>query len=224
MRAADHRGVRRAAAPATRAHWVFAAVYDPLTRSLERAILAERRARLLDGLDGQVLDVGAGTGANLPYLRQASRVVAAEPDAAMRRRLAARLAQAAVPVELSSDPAEGLRYPDASFDAVVFTLVLCSVASPDRALAEARRVLRPSGRLIILEHVRGTGTLARWQDRVTPLWSLLNGGCHPGRDTAAAIERAGFIFERAEYSDPYPRLVPARPILEAVARPPDPAV
>jgi len=224
VRAADHRGVRRAAAPATRAHWVFAAVYDPLTRSLERAILAERRARLLDGLDGQVLDVGAGTGANLPYLRQASRVVAAEPDAAMRRRLAARLAQAAVPVELSSDPAEGLRYPDASFDAVVFTLVLCSVASPDRALAEARRVLRPSGRLIILEHVRGTGTLARWQDRVTPLWSLLNGGCHPGRDTAAAIERAGFIFERAEYSDPYPRLVPARPILEAVARPPDPAV
>ena len=224
MRAADHRGVRRAAAPATRAHWVFAAVYDPLTRSLERAILAERRARLLDGLDGQVLDVGAGTGANLPYLRQASRVVAAEPDAAMRRRLAARLAQAAVPVELSSDPAERLRYPDASFDAVVFTLVLCSVASPDRALAEARRILRPSGRLIILEHVRGTGTLARWQDRVTPLWSLLNGGCHPGRDTAAAIERAGFIFERAEYSDPYPRLVPARPILEAVARPPDPAV
>ena len=208
----------------TRAHWVFAAAYDPLTRALERAVLAEHRARLLDGLDGQVLDVGAGTGANLPYLRQASRVVAAEPDAAMRRRLAARLAQAAVPVELSSDPAEGLRYPDASFDAVVFTLVLCSVASPDRALAEARRVLRPSGRLIILEHVRGTGTLARWQDRVTPLWSLLNGGCHPGRDTAAAIERAGFIFERAEYSDPYPRLVPARPILEAVARPPDPAV
>jgi len=224
VRAADHRGVRRAAAPATRAHWVFAAVYDPLTRSLERAILAERRARLLDGLDGQVLDVGAGTGANLPYLRQASRVVAAEPDAAMRRRLAARLAQAAVPVELSSDPAEGLRYPDASFDAVVFTLVLCSVASPDRALAEARRVLRPSGRLIILEHVRGTGTLARWQDRVTPLWSLLNGGCHPGQGARAAYERAGFIFERAEYSDPYPRLVPARPILEAVARPPDPAV
>jgi len=195
-----------------------------MTRSLERAVLGERRARLLDGLDGQVLDVGAGTGANLPYLRQASRVVAAEPDAAMRRRLAARLAQAAVPVELSSDPAERLRYPDASFDAVVFTLVLCSVASPDRALAEARRILRPSGRLIILEHVRGTGTRARWQDRLTPLWSRLNAGCQLGRDTAAAVARAGFTFERAEYSDPYPRLVPAQPILEAVARPPDPAV
>ena len=208
----------------TRAHWVFAAAYDPLTRPLERAVLAEHRARLLAGLDGRVLDVGAGTGANLPYLGRASRVVAAEPDTAMRRRLAARLDQVAVPVEVTSDPAEQLRYPDASFDAVVFTLVLCSVASPDRALAEARRVLRPSGRLIVLEHVRGTGTLARWQDRLTPLWSLLNAGCHPGRDTSAAIERAGFTFERAEYFDPYPRLVPARPMLEAVARRPDPAV
>ena len=207
----------------TRTHWVFAAAYDPLTRTLERAVLAEHRARLLAGLDGQVLDVGSGTGANLPYLRRATRVVAAEPDTAMRRRLAARLAQVAVPVEVSSDPAEQLRYPDASFDAVVFTLVLCSVTSPDRALAEARRVLRPSGRLIVLEHVRGAGTLARWQDRLTPLWSLLNAGCHPGRDTGAAIERAGFTFEQAEYFDPYPRLVPARPMLEAVARPPDPA-
>jgi ubiquinone/menaquinone biosynthesis C-methylase UbiE len=204
----------------TRTHWIFATAYDPLTQALERAVLGEHRARLLASLDGQVLDVGAGTGANLPYLRRASRVVVAEPDAAMRRRLAARLAQAAVPVELGSDPAEKLRYPDASFDAVVFTLVLCTVPSPDRALAEARRVLRPSGRLIILEHVRGTGTLARWQDRLTPLWSRLNAGCHLGRDTAAAIERAGFTFERAEYFDPYPRPVPARPLLEAVARPP----
>jgi len=202
-----------------RTHPVFAAFYDPITRSLERAILAERRARLLAGLDGQVLDVGAGTGANLLYLRHASRVVAAEPDVAMRRRLAARVAKAAVPVEVSSDPAEKLRYPDASFDAVVFTLVLCSVTSPDRALTEARRVLRSSGRLIILEHVRGTGTLARWQDRLTPAWSRLNAGCHLGRDTAAAVEHAGFTFERAEYFDSFPRLVPSRPLLEAVARP-----
>jgi len=203
----------------TRTHWVFAAAYDPMTRSLERAVLGERRARLLADVAGQVLDVGAGTGANLPYLRQASRVVAAEPDAAMRRRLAARAARAVVPVEVSSDPAEELRYRDATFDAVVFTQVLCSVTSPDRALAEARRVLRPSGRLIMLEHVRGTGTLARWQDRLTPVWSRLVPGCHLGRDTAAAVERAGFAFERAEYSDPYPRLVPSQPLLEAVARP-----
>jgi ubiquinone/menaquinone biosynthesis C-methylase UbiE len=205
--------------PRQREHWVFAAVYDRVTSPLEHSVLGERRVRLLAGLGGEVLDVGAGTGANLPYLRQASRVVAAEPDTAMRKRLAARLARTAVPVEVTSDAAEKLRYPDASFDAVVFTLVLCSVASPDQALAEARRVLRPCGCLIILEHVRGTGRLARWQDRVTPLWTRLNAGCHPGRDTATAIERAGFTMERAEYFDPFPRQVPTRPWLEAVARP-----
>jgi ubiquinone/menaquinone biosynthesis C-methylase UbiE len=204
-----------------RGHWVFATAYDPATRPLERAILGERRARLLTALDGYVLDVGAGTGANLPYLQKASRVVVAEPDPAMRRRLASRLAGAPVPTELTSDAAERLRYADGSFDAVVFTLVLCSVSSPDRALAEARRVLRPAGRLIVLEHVRGSGSLARWQDRFTPVWSRLNAGCHLARDTFAAIERAGFSFDRAEYSDPFPRWVLARPMLEAVARPRD---
>ena len=191
-----------------RPHWVFAAAYDPVSRALERSVLGEQRTRLLAGVTGQVLDVGAGTGANLPYLRHASRVVAAEPDLAMRRRLAARLARASVPVELSSDSAEQLRYADASFDAVIFTLVLCSVARPDRALAEARRVLRPAGRLFVLEHVRGAGSLASWQDRLTPLWSRLNAGCQLGRDTAAAVERAGFTFERAEYLDPFPRWAP----------------
>jgi ubiquinone/menaquinone biosynthesis C-methylase UbiE len=203
-----------------RPHRVFAATYDPVTRPLERAVLGERRARLLSGLTGQVLDVGAGTGANLPYLGHASRVVAAEPDAAMRRRLAAKLAQAEVPVELSSDPAERLRYADASFDAVVFTLVLCSVASPDRALAEARRVLRPTGCLVVLEHVRGSGPLARWQDRMTPVWARVNAGCHLGRDTAAAVQRAGFTIDQAEVFDPFPSWVLARPMLAAVARPP----
>jgi ubiquinone/menaquinone biosynthesis C-methylase UbiE len=213
------RSAKAAAMPRPRQHPVFAALYDRMTGPLERAVMAERRARLLGDLDGQVLDVGAGTGANLVYLRQASRVVAAEPDVAMRRRLASRLAGMSVPVEITSDAAEKLRQADASFDAVVFTLVLCSVASPDRALAEARRVLKPDGRLIILEHVRGSGRLAEWQDRVTPIWSRVNAGCHPGRDTAAAVERAGFAIERAEYFDEFPRLVPTRPLLEAVARP-----
>ena len=161
-----------------RQHRIHAAAYDTMTGPLERAVLAERRAGLLAPLDGQVLEVGAGTGANLPHYRHASQVTAAEPDPAMRRRLAARAATAPVPVEVTSDAAESLRQLDASFDAVVFTLVLCSVASPDRALAEARRVLRPAGRLIVLEHVRGSGGLARWQDRLTPVWSRINAGCN----------------------------------------------
>jgi ubiquinone/menaquinone biosynthesis C-methylase UbiE len=202
-----------------RQHRIHAAAYDQMTGPLERAVLAGRRARLLAALDGQVLDVGAGTGANIPHYQRPSQVTAAEPDPAMCRRLTAKAATARVPVEVTSDTAEALRHPDATFDAVVFTLVLCSVADPGRALAEARRVLRPGGRLIVLEHVRGTGSLARWQDRLTPLWSLVNAGCHLNRDIAAAIESAGFTIENAEAFDPLPRWVPSRPLLEAVAEP-----
>ncbi len=202
-----------------RQHRIHAAAYDRMTGPLERAVLGERRARLLAAVGGQVLEIGAGTGANIPHFQQASQVIAAEPDLAMRKRLTAKAAMARVPVEVTSDTAESLRHADVSFDAVVFTLVLCSVNSPDRALAEARRVLRPSGRLIVLEHVRGSGSLSWWQDRLTPIWSRLNAGCHLNRDIAAAIERAGFTIEKAESVDPFPRWVPARPLLEAIAVP-----
>lgn len=186
-------------------HRLFAAVYDRMTRPMEQEFLASQRVRLLSEVSGDVLDVGAGTGANLPYLAGAARVVATEPDPAMRRRLAAKVAAQALPVEVDQAPAEALPYRDASFDAVVFTLVLCTVADPDRALAEARRVLRPTGRLVVLEHVRGDGRLARWQDRLTPLWSRLGAGCHPNRDTRTAVERAGFRFVQVEEFQPIPR-------------------
>jgi len=134
----------------------------------------------------------------LPYLRQASRVVAAEPDPAMRRRLVAKTAAAEVPVDVDDSPAEALPY-------------------ADRALAEARRVLRSGGRLIALEHVRGDGRLARWQDRITPLWTRLAAGCHPGRATRTAVERAGFTFVEVEEFQPMPRWMPVSPWLHGVA-------
>jgi ubiquinone/menaquinone biosynthesis C-methylase UbiE len=182
----------------------------------EREFLGPRRELLLGGLTGEVLDVGAGTGANLPYLRRAAKVVATEPDPAMRRRLTDRAGRAEMPVQVDDAPAEALPYPDASFDAVIFTVVLCTVADPDQALAEARRVLRPDRQLIVLEHVRGTGGLARWQDRITPLWTRLMAGCHPGRDTRSAVERAGFRFVEVEEFQPMPRWIPVSPWLHGV--------
>lgn len=183
-------------------------------------MLAERRARLLNHLFGVVLDVGAGTGANLAHFRRAEPVIATEPDPRMRRPLAAKLPRAPVPARLLDAPAESLPQADASVDAVVFTCVLCTVADMDRALTEAKRVLKPTGQLVLLEHVRGTGRLARWQDRITPIWARLMGGCHPNRDIAAAIRNAGFTVEHAEHLDPFPRLVPVRPMLQVTARPP----
>ncbi len=200
-------------------HRLFAAVYDRLNAQAERTWLGSRRAGLIAQASGEVLEVGAGTGANLGHYRDVTRVVAAEPDPAMRGRLARHLGSATVPVEVSDVPAERLGFPDASFDSVVATLVLCSVADPDAALAEMRRVLRPGGRLLVLEHVRGEGRRARWQDRVTPLWRRVGAGCHPNRDTAAAIVRAGFHLEHEERFEP-PR-VPAIicPFVEIVGRP-----
>jgi ubiquinone/menaquinone biosynthesis C-methylase UbiE len=183
---------------------------------LEREVLRERRARLLTGVSGVALDVGAGTGANLEHLRSVDRLIATEPDPGMRKRLAAKLISGDPSVQVLDAPAESLPLIDDSVDAVIFTCVLCTVADVDRALAEARRVLRPGGRLIVLEHVRGAGNLAEWQDRITPLWSRAMGGCHPNRDIGAAIARAGFAFEQIDRSDPFPRWVPTRPMLEAI--------
>ncbi len=209
----------RAAAVSAKGHRLFAAVYDRLNAQAERTWLGSRRAGLVAQAGGDVLEIGAGTGANLGHYRSVTRVVAAEPDPAMRARLARHLAGATVPVEVSDAPAERLGFPDASFDTVVSTLVLCSVADPDAALTEMRRVLRPGGRLLALEHVRGQGRRARWQDAVTPLWRRVGAGCHPNRNTQAAIVRAGFRLEHTERFDP-PR-VPAiiRPFVEIVARP-----
>lgn len=135
----------------------------------------------------------------------------------MRRRLAHRVAEAPVPVDVSDAAAEALPYPDDRFDAVIFTLVLCTVTNPDRALVEARRVLKPEGRLVVLEHVRGTGRLARWQDRLTPVCRRLVAGCHPNRDTAATIQRAGFRWASIEAFQPIPAWIPASPMLQGVA-------
>jgi ubiquinone/menaquinone biosynthesis C-methylase UbiE len=157
-------------------HPIFAALYDGLGAAAERGWMGRRRSRLLAGAAGSVLEIGGGTGANLPHYRDAGRVVVSEPDPFMRGRLRRKLVRARVPVEVSESGAEDLPFRDGSFDAVVSTLVLCSVPTQEKALAEVRRVLRPGGRLLFIEHVRGEGSVARVQDRVLPLWSRLLSG------------------------------------------------
>ena len=174
---------------------IFAALYDVSFHRGERAGMADRRRRLLATAQGRVLEIGAGTGLNLPYYTDAvSELVLTEPDAPMARRLAKR----APDREIVSARAEALPFPDASFDTVVSTLVLCTVEDPARALAEARRVLRPGGRLLFIEHVRAEGALAGWQDRLDGLWRHVGNGCHANRDTLTALGANGFAVRDVE--------------------------
>jgi ubiquinone/menaquinone biosynthesis C-methylase UbiE len=172
---------------------VFAALYDRAMAATEDAGLRDARRELLEGAHGRVLEVGAGTGANVGlYPAAVTELVLAEPEEPMARRLRPRAGGAAVVVA----PAEALPFEDASFDTVVTTLVLCTVRDPAAAMAEIRRVLRPGGRLLLFEHVRSEDPgLARWQDRLTPIQRRIAHGCHPNRDTAALLEQAGFTVD-----------------------------
>ncbi len=177
---------------------VMAALYDRLTSPSEVACLQQWRAELLARLSGDVLEVGAGTGLNLPFYPPGlTRLVLSEPDRHMRRQLTARRPTTdATPWELSDASLDELPFPASTFDAVVGTLVLCSVPRPAHALGEIHRVLKPGGRFVFLEHVAADdrpGRL-RWQHRVEPLWKRLAGGCHLTRRTAEAIVAAGFTI------------------------------
>jgi len=175
---------------------LFSLVYDRITKPMEEACLQGWRADLLGGLSGAVLEIGAGTGANLPhYPSSVTRLVLAEPDGGMRRRLERRVAAWGRVAEVVDAPAERLPFADGTFDAVVSTLVLCSVADPAVALAELKRVLRDDGRLVLIEHVAAGDDKPdrqRLQRRVEPVWKRVAGNCHLTRDTAAALAAAGF--------------------------------
>jgi SAM-dependent methyltransferase len=160
----------------------------------------EHRRRLLDGLSGRVVEVGAGNGLNFPhYPAEVTEVLAVEPEPFLREKAGQAAADAAVPVTVVDGLADSLPAEEASFDAGVASLVLCSVPEQDRALAELRRVIRPGGELRFYEHVRAHDAgQARSQDRIDRLWPRFSGGCHPNRDTPAAIEAAGFDIERCE--------------------------
>jgi ubiquinone/menaquinone biosynthesis C-methylase UbiE len=199
---------------------VFAAMYDRLMASTERAGLADRRAELVAGARGATLELGAGTGLNLRHYPAAvTDLVLAEPDRHMARRLRAKLAEAGRVAEVVEAPAEQLPFEDGRFDTAVVTLVLCTVQDPARALDEIARVLKPGGRLLFLEHVRSSEgqRLAVWQDRLERPWGWFAGGCHPNRDTIATLEASPLSVESADPGE-LPKAPPlVRPLVVGVA-------
>lgn len=195
----------------------FAALYDRAFAATEEAGLREMRREALSGAKGRTIDIGAGTGANLELFPAAvTDLVLAEPDPHMVKRLRAKAAQEDATV--IEAPAERLPFEDASFDTAAFTLVLCTVPNPAAALAEASRILKPSGKLLFLEHVRAEDAgLARWQDRLEKPWRFLADGCHCNRDTVATIEASPLSVEHVEQGE-LPKAPPlVRPLVRGSA-------
>jgi ubiquinone/menaquinone biosynthesis C-methylase UbiE len=178
---------------------VTAPVYDRLSRGSEEAGVGELRRSLVADAAGRVLEIGAGTGLNLPYYDDGlESLVVTEPEPPMLRRLQRAAHEHAPLAEVTQAQAEDLPFEEGSFDTVVSTLVLCGVHDQPRALREARRVLRPGGRLLFLEHVRADDpALARFQDRMNWLNRLVV-GCECNRQTLAAIEAEHFAVSRLE--------------------------
>jgi ubiquinone/menaquinone biosynthesis C-methylase UbiE len=198
---------------------LFSAIYDRGMKGTEEAGLGEMRHDLLSQASGRVLEIGAGTGLNLShYPDSVGDRVFTEPDPHMAKQLRAKLGREAGMGTVIEAPAEALPFEDASFDTVVSTLVLCTAPDPAGAAREVRRVLKPGGRFLFLEHVRSEDPkLARWQDRLEKPWRFLGDGCHCNRDTVATLRAAGFELPDLVH-DRLPKAPPiVRPLVHGIA-------
>jgi ubiquinone/menaquinone biosynthesis C-methylase UbiE len=200
---------------------IFAAMYDRMLGKAERDGLSDHRRALLAAANGDVLEIGGGTGANLEYYGDGVRTLTiVEPEKPMLRRLQRHIEQSAPQAKALRAPAEDLPFNDASFDVVVSTLVLCTVDDVPRALREVHRVLRPGGKLLFIEHVQSDDpALARTQDRMLPINVRIGHGCHPNRRTLDSIREAGFEVSSLERDTlkHTPKFI--RPLIVGVATP-----
>ncbi len=202
----------------------FAGLYDPVLWMSERVGMRARREELLRHARGRTVELGSGTGLNLPhYPDDLAELTLTEPDAAMTARLERKLRRNGRVARVLNAPAEQLPFDDGSIDTVISTLVLCTVDSPDLALREIARVLRPDGQLLFIEHVRSESPrLAAWQDRLAGPWQRFAEGCRCNRATVELIEAGDLkIGELREASwRGMPRIV--KPLVAGRARPRSP--
>jgi ubiquinone/menaquinone biosynthesis C-methylase UbiE len=199
---------------------LFARIYDPLLSLGERAGMKDLRADVVSQAHGDVLEIGAGTGLNLPhYPTGLNSLTLTDPESPMLERLRRQLADHPLQPRVIKVPAEHLPFDDDSFDTVVSTLVLCTVDDVGSTLSEIRRVLRPGGTVLLVEHVRGETGVARWQDRFHGPWKAFAYGCNCNLDTAALLADAGFktTHLREESWSGMPALV--KPLIAGSAAP-----
>jgi ubiquinone/menaquinone biosynthesis C-methylase UbiE len=203
---------------------IFAAMYDHMIAKTEKAVLRDHREQLVAQASGDVLEIGGGTGANLDFYSGGVRTLTlTEPEKPMLRRLQRSIDTRRPDAKLMRAPAEDLPFADASFDTVVSTLVLCTVDDQPRALREVRRVLRPGGRFLFIEHVRSEDPkLAKTQDRMAPINVRIGHGCHCNRPTLATINKAGFEVTELQHDELQhaPKFI--RPLIVGVASRDDP--
>jgi ubiquinone/menaquinone biosynthesis C-methylase UbiE len=201
--------------------FITAYFYDSFMAKAEEACLKGWRQELLELAYGDVLEIGAGTGANIEhYSDQVTRLILAEPDKHMRRILEQKVSHKGLDkIQISDSTAEQILADNESFDCIVASLVCCSVASPRTALEEIKRVLKPGGYFIFLEHVaadKGTSR-RRWQNRINPVWRPIMGNCHLNRETEDAIVSAGFRIKEIRRESMRKALPIVRPTIRGIA-------
>ncbi len=190
--------------------------YDWAMRKTEQRCLNQWRRELLSQATGALLEIGAGTGINLPhYPANLSKMTLSEPDPQMRRKLSRKLGVKYQHVEIAHWGAEQIELPDHSVDTIVSSLVLCSVSDQQQALKELHRLLRPGGQLLFLEHIiAAEAKTVRWQKRIEPVWKRCSGNCHLTRDTLRNIEATGLQIEHLNEAN----IVGAPAILQRTVR------
>ncbi len=199
----------------------FAFIYDPLIAKTETACLQDWRKELLENAYGKVLEVGAGTGANIDfYPQQVDKLIISEPDEFMRKRLLEKLSNSHFKSsQVKSFSMEDIDLDDNSIDCVVSTLVCCSVNSPHDALKNVYRVLKPGGLFLFMEHVAAENNPNRlkWQNRINPIWKRISGNCHTNRETEKYMLETGFKIKKIKKASM--RKAPAfvRPTIRGIA-------